>query len=138
MECSENGHNPLKWDCEKQGCFNKLKRPKIEVFCDCFPGRISFGDVDGIVEINGQGLLLEWKEKCGGLSLGQRIMYEKLTRTGILTVFVIVGNPETMDVEKYCIYFRGKRINPLWIAANLDHVKARIRSWAKIAKMREP
>ena len=36
-----NGYNPLRWDCERQGCFNLKRRPKIEVFADCFPGRIS-------------------------------------------------------------------------------------------------
>ena len=55
------GYNPLRWDCEKRGCFNIKRRPKIEVFHKCFPGNINFGDVDGIVEINGRGLMLEWK-----------------------------------------------------------------------------
>ena len=68
------GFNPLRWDCDHQGCFNKLKRPKIEVFADCFPGRINFGDVDGIVEINGYLLILEWKPERIELSRGQGIM----------------------------------------------------------------
>ena len=34
-----DGYNPLRWDCERQGCFNLKRRPKIEVFADCFPGR---------------------------------------------------------------------------------------------------
>ena len=40
-----NGANPLRWDCAKRGCFNEKKRPKIEVFAECFPGRISFGKI---------------------------------------------------------------------------------------------
>jgi len=51
----------MRWDCEKQGCFNLKKRPKIELFADCFPGAISFGDVDGRVEYKGRFLELEWK-----------------------------------------------------------------------------
>jgi hypothetical protein len=47
------GYNPLRLDCAAQGCFNLKRRSNIELFADCFPGRISFGDVDGIVEIGG-------------------------------------------------------------------------------------
>ena len=35
------GYNPMRWDCERDGCFNVLRRPKIEVFADCFPRRIN-------------------------------------------------------------------------------------------------
>ncbi|MAG24660.1 hypothetical protein CMI47_03685 [Candidatus Pacearchaeota archaeon] len=55
------GFNPMRWDCQTQGCFNKKCRPKIEVFAECFPRRINFGDVDGSIEINGYELKLEWK-----------------------------------------------------------------------------
>ena len=47
------GYNPMRWDCEKSGCFNVKCRPKIEVFAECFPGRINFGDMDGRVELGG-------------------------------------------------------------------------------------
>lgn len=47
------GYNPLCGDCARHGCFSLKRRPKIELFADCFPGRISFGAVDGIVEIGG-------------------------------------------------------------------------------------
>lgn len=59
---SDNGYNPMQWNCERQGCFNVKKRPKIEMFADCLPRKISFSDIDGIVEINGNLLLLEWKD----------------------------------------------------------------------------
>ena len=58
---AENGYNPLRWDCQKQGCFNKKKRPKIEEFAECLPGKISFGDIDGI------GALLLGKPKGHGI-----------------------------------------------------------------------
>jgi len=67
---SANGYNPLRWDCQKRGCFNLKRRPKIEIFAECFPGRINFGDVDGIVEINGNALLLT-RNKNG--RLGERL-----------------------------------------------------------------
>jgi len=134
MVLSGKGFNPMRWDCEKQGCFNVKRRPKIEVFHDCFPGRINFGDVDGIVEINGKGLMLEWKTSMKNLSfpLGQRIMYERLTSDYRLTVLSIIGDAETMDCQKYCIFFGGNQGK--WIDAGLDEIKTRIKKWVSWAK----
>ena len=130
-----NGYNPLRWDCEKKGCFNKLCRPKIEVFADCFPRRINFGDVDGIVEINGIGLMLEWKTGKGSISVGQRIMYEKLTKTGIITVLCVVGNAETMECRKYCLVYMGKKGK--FKNADLAIIKNVIRRWVVFAEKRK-
>jgi len=129
---SDKGYNPLKWDCEKQGCFNKKKRPKIEVFCGCFPRKINFGDVDGLVELNGRGLLLEWKDNGGIIPTGQKIAYEKLSTTGILTTVVVIGNPETMECRKYRICFKGKWHE--YKDADLDSVKSVIKKWCKWAE----
>ena len=30
------GYNPLRWDCEKSGCFNIKCRPKLEQFAGVF------------------------------------------------------------------------------------------------------
>jgi hypothetical protein len=127
-----NGSNPMRWDCDKRGCFNIKRRPKIEVFCGCFPGRISFGDVDGIVEINGYGLMLEWKSDTTKPTTGQRIMYERITKNKLITVLLVVGNAETMEVSHYGIFFQGIQ-TPL-IKANLDDVKTRIKKWVIWAK----
>lgn len=130
---ANNGFNPMRWDCEKQGCFNKKCRPKIEIFSECFPGRINFGDVDGIVEINGNALFLEWKcdWKCSlpKISVGQKIMYEKLSKTGIISIIIIFGNAETMESRKYCWFTNGKQSD--WIEADIDDIKNQIRQWSK-------
>ena len=88
-----NGANPLRWDCKRQGCFNAVKRPKIEMFAECLPGRGSFGDVDAIAELAGNLLILEWKSHPN-IPTGQRILHEQWTANGPATVFVIVGNGE--------------------------------------------
>src|SRR5512132_3856378 len=93
---SANGYNRLRWDCLRRGCFNLKRSPKIEVFAACFPGRIHFGDVDGIVEINGNALLLEWKSEAHELPTGQRMLYERLTQSGLCSAMIIVGDAETM------------------------------------------
>jgi hypothetical protein len=121
------GYNPLRWDCEKQGCFNKLRRPKIEVFADCFPGRINFGDVDGLVELNSKGLLLEWKYGDGCLPIGQRIAHENLTKKGDLTTICVVGNPETMECSRFGFFHQGKWYD--YRNASLENVKEFMRRW---------
>ena len=103
-----SGANPLRWDCAKQGCFNVKKRPKIEQLAECLPRRCKFGDVDGLAEVNGFGLLLEWKTSAIELPTGQRIAYEKLTRNGVLAVLVVAGNAETMEAHASGRYFRGR------------------------------
>lgn len=127
-----NGYNPMRWDCEKQGCFNIKRRPKIEIFSACFPGKISFGDVDGIVEINGKGLMLEWKTDTKTPTLGQKIMYEKLTKEGKITVFLVVGDAEKMTITHFGVFFMGKQST--LIESDLEKVKQRIRNWVSWAQ----
>jgi len=122
-----NGENPLRWDCEKQGCFNKKKRPKIEVFAECFPRRINFGDVDGIVEIGGRFLMLEWKPGSGKLSTGQRILYERITKHMPCVVLVVAGDPETMRVGEVAVYMNGTFHE--WEPCDLAHLKERMKKW---------
>lgn len=129
-----NGANPLRWNCDNRGCFNIKKRPKIEMFADCFPGKISMGDIDGAVEINGKLLILEWKEDRGGLRQGQEIMFENLSKHGNVSVMIVEGCPETMQVSRVAIYHGGK-FSP-WKEATLEDIKCRMRGWAEWARVR--
>ena len=130
---SENGYNPMRWDCNKQGCFNKKRRPKIEVFADCLPGKIAFTDIDGITEVNGRALVLECKTDPTPIPRGQAIMWHRLTKTGLLTVLCLAGDAETMDVThcKWC--YKGVW-DTTWAEAALDDVKALIRQWVADSK----
>lgn len=129
MASSGNGFNPLRWDCEKQGCFNELRRPKIEIFADCFPGKINFGDVDGLVEINKKGLFLEWKSEKRNLPTGQRIAHKNLTHGEKLTTICVVGNPETMECTHYGFFFDGKWHD--YRNSSLEEIKSFMRRWVK-------
>jgi hypothetical protein len=55
MSTPADGYNQMIWDCVYRGCFNRRRRSKIGMFADCFPGKISLGDVDGLVEMKGVG-----------------------------------------------------------------------------------
>jgi hypothetical protein len=127
-----SGFNRLRWDCEVQGCFNKKKRPKIEMFADCLPGKCCFGDVDAIAEIGGRGLFLEWKSTTGSVTIGQRILHERLTKTGLLSTIVVAGNAETMEVHHMAKFFMGRWID--WVPATIDDVKKAISGWARWAQ----
>lgn len=126
-----NGHNPMRWDCERQGCFNVKKRPKIEQFADCLPGRIAFGDVDAVVEIAGNLLAMEWKDH-EQISTGQRILFERWTRFAPATVLIVKGDAEFMTVSRLSIAWNGvihqsKR-------ADIEDLRQTIRHWARWAK----
>lgn len=127
-----DGYNPMRWNCEKDGCFNKKCRPKIEIFAECFPGRINFGDVDAIVEINGKGLILEWKCYSTNIPMGQKIMYERLTKSGLISVLAVHGSAETMDVKEFCWFKEGKQSH--WWPATINSIKKEIMNWVELTK----
>ena len=122
-----NGYNPMQWDCRRQGCFNLKKRPKIEMFADCLPGKIAFTDVDGLVEIKGNLLLLEWKDHQA-LHAGQRILFERMTLLCPTTVLIVEGDAEQMTVSSIRTAWEG-RIGPP-VQADLDSLRRDIREWA--------
>ena len=129
------GYNPMRYDCEKSGCFNKKRRPKIEVFSDCFPGRINFGEVDGEVEINGYFCQIEWKGEGAPLPTGQRIKFEHYTKSPGNVVFLVEGDAETMAVYRYFCFLEGKKTD--WCVGDLDRLKTWIRVWAGRARAKD-
>lgn len=126
----DNGANPLRWDCTVQGCFNQKKRPKIELFADCLPGRIAFTDIDAITEINGNLLVLEWKDHTE-LTRGQQILFERLTLLCPAAVLVVEGDAEQMTVVSVRTVWRGVASPPE--AANMDRLRQEIQAWAQWA-----
>lgn len=126
----DNGANPLRWDCATQGCFNQKKRPKIELFAECLPGRIAFTDIDAIVEINGNLLLIEWKNHAE-LPTGQRILFERLTLLCPAAVLVVEGDAEQMAVTSIRTVWQGI-VSPSE-PGNLHRLRQEIRAWAQWA-----
>jgi hypothetical protein len=127
-----NGYNPLRWDCKIRGCFNLIKRPKIERFCGAFPGKINFGDCDGMVEVNGRILILEWKEAPMRMPMGQSIMYGRITIGYFVTVLCVAGDAETMRVTHFAWFKNGVWID--WKPGNFDDAYSWVKAWAKWAQ----
>ena len=132
MDSQPLGYNPVRWSCEKNGCFNKLRRPKIEVFAGCFPRRVNFGDVDGLVELGGSFCLLEWKGEGGSIKVGQQISLSRFTLIPGNFVLAIEGNAETMEVRRLSRFWGGKQ-RP-WEVADLERVKHELQEWASFAE----
>ena len=119
----------MRWDCspDKDGCYRRLGQPDLTVLDECFPGRIAMTDVDGVVEINGHFLFIEWKRR-GDVPAGQRIMFERLTRHPEFTILVVLGDPATMVVERYDVFRGGRRRG--WRACDLSELERHVRAWA--------
>jgi hypothetical protein len=118
----------MAWDCTQRGCFNKKRRPKIEQFAECLPGKIAFSDVDAITEIQGRALVLEWKADPSAIPLGQSLMWRRLTKTGDITVLCIAGDAENMDISHVRWCYKGTW-DSAWQSADMQRVKDMIRAW---------
>jgi hypothetical protein len=131
----DNGFNPLNWDCTKQECYNIRHRPKLELFADCFPGKINFGDNDGLVEYNAYGLLLDWKT-IRKVPEGQAIMFHNLTREHYLTVFIPFGCPMRMRISHIKVYWGGHTSE--WHGTSLEDVRQMCRDWKRFTCTGQP
>lgn len=138
MEKHDPGFNPIRYRCDRDGgeippgCFNIKKRPKIEMFADCFAGKNAFSDVDGINETSGNALLMEWKPGPVDLSAAQRIMYSRITVGRRFSVICIAGDAETMEVTHCASFVNGKW--KAWEPSSFEDVKKRIKGWHDWAK----
>jgi len=53
----------IRHNCEIDGCYLKNQTPDWGFLDNSFSGKIRVSDIDGIVEVNGHLLILEWKGK---------------------------------------------------------------------------
>ena len=127
---SSPNFKPMRWQCSQNGCYNDKLRLKFGVFKDSLPGKISFTDVDGTVEVNGYFLFLEFKSGMPSeLPFGQRIYLERLTRLSRrVKAILAAGDAETMEVSHIRIADNGK-FGP-WEPIDIDGLKRRIKAWS--------
>jgi hypothetical protein len=129
-----DGTNPLRWDCASRGCFNRLCRPKIELFAACFPGRIAMSDIDATVEVNGHFVFLEMKSHQGDIPLGQRLYFQRLTELSPrISVMIIHGDAETMQFEAIRWIYKGQVSG--WHPTTLDEVIGLLNKFATWAQV---
>jgi hypothetical protein len=127
--------SPMRFNCKERGkCFNIVKRPKIEAFNDCFPGRIGFGDVDASVEIEGNELKLEFKPDPISLGTGQRLAFERTTYASYTSVILLAGDAKPCPpLVTHIAWYLDGYFRDWQKAAFLDAFEA-VKSWAVWAK----
>ncbi|MFL6710834.1 MAG: hypothetical protein ACJ8HI_21735 [Massilia sp.] len=133
----------MRFECSgwQRRCYLREKVLKFDVFDRCFDrlgpgghpvstGR-SFSDIDAITEIEGRGLIVEWKPAPLDINdrdwKGQVIMFKKLTRNGMLTVFVVAGDPEDMSVTHRGTFSLGRWGG--WKPSSLEDLQEVVHEW---------
>ena len=124
----------FEWNCRGGlDCFVKKRILKLDVFADCLPGNMSFGDMDGYVEIGGRLCVLEWKDtdSLTPIPEAQEIAFCKLTKDTGNVAFVVWGHAKTMQATCYKRYKDGEAGGV--IIGGLDQLKEHIKKWVEYA-----
>lgn len=91
----------IKHDCNKNGCYKEAHLPDWGFLDDHLPGRVRVSDIDGVVELSGHVLFLEWKQHTEKLTVGQRILFERLSskpQQSVLVIYGEKGNPSRAQI----------------------------------------
>ena len=120
--------------CETQGCYIKKMTPDWGFLDSAFSGKIRIGDIDGIVEVNGKLLILEWKTEDAPITTGQEIMFKHIaTANKLITVLVIWGDPEETIPKKSQLFFNGE-VRPK-IKADNKTIYTICKDWEAMARI---
>lgn len=125
----------VKCDPVASVCLHRDYEPKLTWFDDAFPGKIGFTDIDGIVEINGHYLVLEWKSPHGVVTDGQRTMLERLPDE--FSVIIARGDPKTGHLNSVTFRVFGTWTHYKYGEFTLSDMKSWIKKWAAWAKQQE-
>lgn len=124
-----NGRHTMRWQCPRDGCWKEKNLLKFDVFAGCFPRDINFTDLDGIVELNGNFLVLEWKNSPCKLPTGQRIMLERMTASGVYSALIVAGDAERMIPSHVQGWWKGR--SEAWKPCDIHLLRDRICNWVE-------
>lgn len=119
-------------DCKASGVCWLKSQPDWKMIEDCFPGKIRPGDVDGLVEVNGNLLLIEWKNPGDHLEHAQDIAFTKGSLHNRLTAVHVAGQASVPSVTEFTVYANGERSKPK--KGDLADFRRFCRLWADAAK----
>lgn len=98
----------------------------------CFAGtKIRIGDLDGIVERNGEFLVLEGKGPGVTITQGQHLMFKRMAFAKGFTVIVMFGEPGSP--EQLQIWYPGKSVPKIYRGANAQLLCERVSAWFRWA-----
>ena len=123
----------LYWNCQEgQKCYIEQVLPNWAVFNECFlPTKIKVSDIDGVVERNGEFLFFEVKQNTKTIQVGQRILFENLTRDAphISVILLYAQNvSENMDIQEYAVFKEGK-MSQNWTLTSTEEMQRLVRNW---------
>ena len=99
-------------NCVTGGCYKDVRMADWKFLDNVFPRGIKIGDIDGIVEYNGNILIIEYKYHLkDGLENGQKMMFTKGTKgNNRLTFFIVSGTYSPTIPNRIRIFSDGKMI----------------------------
>lgn len=133
---TENGQerSPLDWECDKaEHCYNMLSRSRLKAFDVCFAAtgrKIRIGDGDGLVEVRGHILLLEWVSINRKVNDAQIELFKRFTvNSGKQAVIIIESDGARMPVRRFRIINKGKVGE--WREASIHEAREWVSAWTK-------
>ena len=128
----------IRWNCNTDGCYKEKCVPDWGPLDGYLPRGCRPTDVDGIIEIDGRFLLLEFKSHGGQLQCAQRWLFERLTAdsSNVLVVVMSAGTNELESLQKIRFVRNGKMGE--WIPCNLSQFIERYRNWGETGIMEDP
>ncbi len=119
----------LWWDCEKHGCYKQKCIPDWGFLQGVFPRGCRPTDIDGVVELDGRFLFLEWKHTGGSLQKAQRRLFQRLTLLSPdILVVILYGDTEALTIGHFQTIYGGKCSD--MEECTTDAIIERIRTWA--------
>lgn len=120
-------------DCVKKGCYIDQLPCWDDLIDECFPRGIRPTDIDGMVEINGQILIME--EKCAGKGPDEgqrRALKELASKDGVTVVYF---RPHGIEMQMLVV---GMGEPKGWQTVTRDQLKSWLRWWASTADGHTP
>lgn len=124
------GNLNIRWDCRTDGCYRD-QLPDWSPLNDCFPRPgIRVSDIDGMVEVGGHFLFLEWKLPRAPVPDGQHRALLRLSTLPGVTVIILWGQ-STAKPEHWQILNDGHAALPAPVT--FDEWHAFTCAWATAA-----
>lgn len=107
-----------------------------EFLNDCFPRNIRVTDIDGFVEINGNGLILECKKRDEIIPKGQNEAYKNMCLSSKITIIIFWADLDNHNVLRiYNIKTYSKRDGKLLIKEHeptIEKLKFLVKFWVEL------
>ena len=117
------------YDCKTgDNCFLQKHLVDFTKLNEVIPGKNGFTDIDGVVDIDGRILFLEFKTGYAKLKRVQRILHENLSEKEGQHSLIIWRDREGTPTDCQWITY-GKMREPIALPSGWDDLKTIIQTW---------